>query len=40
MTNRRSFLTSMAAGAWLPAAVSAARAEAPQPPARKIRVGH
>ena len=39
MTDRRSFLASMAAGAWLPAAVSPGRAEASQPPARKIRVG-
>ena len=39
MTNRRSFLASMAAGAWLTAAVSPARAETAGPPTRKIRVG-
>ena len=39
MTHRRSFLASMAAGAWLPAAVSQARAEPSRSPARKIRVG-
>ena len=39
MTDRRSFLASMAAGAWLPAAVSQARAESSRTPDRKIRVG-
>ncbi|MYC83436.1 MAG: hypothetical protein F4X19_15305 [Acidobacteria bacterium] len=39
MTHRRSFLASMAAGAWLPAAVSQARAESSRPAGRKIRVG-
>ena len=39
MTNRRSFLTSLAAGSWVAGVPPKGQAEAVKPPSRKIRVG-